>query len=300
MQEQIDFPLHTAVKVKWRKMPFFTYPWHFHREIEILYIMEGSGNSFVADHIEAFGPGDLTMMGSNLPHFWRSDPKYHTNSAFGKMHYIVIQFPGDLFNDSLFQYPEFHILQELFLRSSQGIRFFKPFARKVHNQIIRMAKSSGFERIVRLLQLLHELAQTDQYRLLAGELYQKNQEHLADVRLTKVLHYLTTNYQRRIDLETVSEIAHLHPSAFCRYFREKTGKTLSAYLNDMRISYACKLILEGQLNVSQICFECGFNNISNFNRAFKKYTGLTPTDYFRHFHTPGTKRTNHLSVKHFS
>lgn len=284
MQEHIDFPLRTAVKVKWRKMPHFTYPWHFHNEYEILYVIEGTGTSFVADNVEQFESGDLAMLGSNLPHFWRSDEKYHMPESQEKINYIVIQFPGDLIRESFFEYPEFHVIQELFQRSSRGIRFLPSFAAKVGKVVLKIVQSSGFDRVILLLKLLHELAKTNQYRLLAGELYQQQNHDFTDDRLTKVLHFLTTQYQQKIELEKVAEIAHLHPSAFCRYFKEKTGKSLSEYVTDLRISYACKLIIEGKLSVSQVCFESGFNNLSNFNRTFKRQTNMTPTKYFHRFH----------------
>ncbi|MFW5756830.1 MAG: helix-turn-helix domain-containing protein, partial [Tangfeifania sp.] len=96
--------------------------------------------------------------------------------------------------------------------------------------------------------------------------------------------FLATGYQQKIELEKVAGIAHLHPSAFCRFFKEKTGKSLSKYVTDLRISYACKLIIEGKLSVTQVCFESGFNNLSNFNRTFKRQTKMTPTDYYHRFH----------------
>ncbi|WP_372932811.1 AraC family transcriptional regulator [Mariniphaga sediminis] len=284
MQEHIDFPLRSVVKVKWQKKPHFTYPWHFHSEYEILYVIEGAGTSFVADNIEQFGPGDLAMLGSNLPHFWRSDEKYYVEDSAGNINYIVIQFSEDLFRGPLFQYPEFHIIQELIERSSRGIRFSPPFSKEAGKQIIKIAQSSGFDRVILLLQLLHELAKTEQFKMLAGELYHFQKHDFTDDRLTRVLHFLATRYQQKIELEQVAEIAHLHPSAFCRFFKEKTGKSLSEYVCDLRISYACKLIVEGKLSISQICFESGFNNLSNFNRTFKRHTQMTPTEYFGHFH----------------
>lgn len=284
MQEYIDFPLRTAVKVKWRKMPHFTYPWHFHSAYEILYVIEGTGTSFVADNIEQFASGDLAMLGSNLPHFWRSDEKYHLPDSKEEINYIVIQFPGNLFREPIFEYPEFHVIQKLFERSSRGIRFLPAFSEKMGKQVLKVAQSSGFERVILLLKLLHELAKTEKYRLLAGELYHQQNHDFTDDRLTKVLHFLATSYQQKIELEQVAEIAHLHPSAFCRFFKEKTGKSFSEYVTDLRISYACRLILDNRLSVSQICFECGFNNISNFNRSFKKHTRYTPTEYYTEFH----------------
>ncbi|MCD6355361.1 MAG: helix-turn-helix domain-containing protein [Prolixibacteraceae bacterium] len=284
MHEQVDFPGRTAIKVKQREMPYFTYPWHFHNECELLYIIDGFGTSFVADSIEAFHSGDLVLLGANLPHFWKSDESFLNNKSSKKVKYIVIQFPSDFFKEQISNYPEFHLLGELMERASRGIRFSPDFAKNVSKKIMQIAAVQGFQRILYLLELLQKLATTNQYRLLAGELYQHQEHDFTSDRLTRIMHYLTTSYQRKIELEKVSEIAHLHPSAFCRFFKEKTGKSLSNFVNDMRISYACRLIIEGELSVSQICFESGFNNLSNFNRAFKNHTGFTPTGYFMEFH----------------
>jgi AraC-like DNA-binding protein/mannose-6-phosphate isomerase-like protein (cupin superfamily) len=284
MHEHIDFPGRSAVKVKLREMPHFTYPWHFHPEFEILYVIEGSGTSFVADSIETFQSGDLALMGSNLPHFWRSDENYLKIERKLKIKYIVIQFPNDLLKDEIENYPEYHLIGELLKRASQGIRFSIEFSRKISSKIIKISKIGGFERIILLQELLQVMAKSKDYRLLAGEFYQKGNNNFTNFRLTKVMQFLNTNYQKKIELEKIAGIANLHPAAFCRFFKEKTGKSLSEYVNDMRIGYACRLIIDGKLSVSQISYESGFNNLSNFNRTFKKHTGFTPTNYFQEFH----------------
>jgi AraC-like DNA-binding protein/mannose-6-phosphate isomerase-like protein (cupin superfamily) len=284
MHEHIDFPGRSAVKVKLREMPHFTYPWHFHPEYEILYVIDGSGTSFVADSIEEFQSGDLALIGSTLPHFWRSDEKYLNSEGKLKVKYIVIQFPTGFLKDEIANYPEYHLIGDLLERASRGIRFSADFARGIEKKIVRLSKSNGFERIIHLQELLQALAKTQDYKLLAGELYQHENLTFTNFRLTKVLQFLNTNYQRKIELETVADIANLHPAAFCRFFKEKTGKSLSEYLNDMRIGYACRLIIEGKLSVSQISYESGFNNLSNFNRTFKRHAKMTPTEYFQRFH----------------
>jgi AraC-like DNA-binding protein/mannose-6-phosphate isomerase-like protein (cupin superfamily) len=284
MHEHIDFPGRSAVKVKLREMPHFTYPWHFHPEYEILYVIDGSGTSFVADSIEEFQSGDLALIGSTLPHFWRSDEKYLNSEGKLKVKYIVIQFPTGFLKDEIANYPEYHLIGDLLERASRGIRFSADFVRGIEKKIIRLSKSSGFERIIHLQELLQALAKTQDYKLLAGELYQHENLTFTNFRLTKVLQFLNTNYQRKIELETVADIANLHPAAFCRFFKEKTGKSLSEYVNDMRIGYACRLIIDGKLSVSQISYESGFNNLSNFNRTFKGHTKMTPTEYFQRFH----------------
>jgi len=284
MHEQIDFPGRSAVKIKMREMPHFTYPWHFHSEYELLYVIDGSGTSFVADSIEEFQSGDLALIGSTLPHFWRSDEKYLNSSGQLKVKYIVIQFPPDFLKDEIANYPEYHLIGDLLERASKGIRFSADFARGTEKKIMQLAKSNGFERIIHLQELLQTLAKTNKYKLLAGELYQHEKHSFTNFRLTKVIQFLTTNYQRKIELENVAEIANLHPAAFCRFFKEKTGKSLSEYVNDMRIGYACRLVIEGKMSVSQISYESGFNNLSNFNRTFKRHTKFTPTEYYRKFH----------------
>ncbi|MEN8115514.1 MAG: AraC family transcriptional regulator [Bacteroidota bacterium] len=284
MHEHIDFPGRSAVKVKVREMPHFTYPWHFHSEYEILYIISGFGTSFVADNIQEFTSGDLVLLGSNLPHFWKSDESIHSEENGEKVKYIVIQFANDFFKEVINEYPEFHLIKDMLELSSRGIRFSKSFSKKVSSKILKLIKTKGFERTLLLLELLQFLAKSTEYKLLAGELYQIENHDFTSDRLTKVMHYLNTSYLKKIELNKVADVANLHPSAFCRFFKEKSGKSLSEFINDMRISYACRLILEDKMSISQICFESGFNNLSNFNRTFKKHTGFTPTNYFHEFH----------------
>lgn len=283
MHEHIDFPGLSTVKIKLREMPHFTYPWHFHPEFEILYVIDGSGTRFVADNIEEFQSDDLTLIGSALPHFWRSDEKYLNSGGKLKVKYIVIQFSNDFLKDEIANYPEYNLIGDLLKRASRGVHFSTDFTRKITNKIIKVSKSNGFERIILLQELLQALAKTKEYKLLAGELYQHENQNFTNYRLTKVMLYLNTNYQRKIELETVAEIANLHPAAFCRFFKEKSGKSLSEFVNDLRIGYACRLIIEGKMSVSQISYESGFNNLSNFNRTFKKHIGFTPTNYFHEF-----------------
>lgn len=279
MHEHIDFPGRSAIKVKRREETAFTYPWHFHNEYELLYVIEGTGTSFVADSIQQFESGDLVLMGSNLPHFWKNDEDVNRK----KVKYIVIQFPNDFLYDQISKYPEFYLIGNLLETSSRGIRFQPQVVKQVSKSIMKIAKTKGIERIILLLKVLQDLAKAKHYEILAGEYYQLNNFKMDGDRLTRVMHFVNTNYQHNIKLEKVAEMAHLHPSAFCRFFKEKTGKSLLEYVNDMRISYACKLIIEHKQTISQVCFEAGFNNLSNFNRIFKKQTGYTPTEYYRQF-----------------
>ncbi|MDX1283746.1 MAG: AraC family ligand binding domain-containing protein, partial [Draconibacterium sp.] len=187
MHEQIDFPGRSSVKVKFREMPHFTYPWHFHPEYEILYVIDGFGTSFVADNIEDFTSNDLVILGSNLPHFWKSDESFYSKESGEVVKYIVIQFSNEFFREAISEYTEFHLIKELLERSSRGVRFTKAFSKKAKSKLLKIASSKGFERTILLLEFLQFLAKSNDYKLLAGELYQVENHDFTSDRLTKVM-----------------------------------------------------------------------------------------------------------------
>lgn len=283
MHEQIDFPGRSVIKARMEEKQCFTYPWHFHSEYEIVYVLDGYGTRFVADSIEEFNSDDFVLMASNLPHFWKTDVSYLEVENHKKVKYIVLQFPNEFFKEAISDYPEFYRIKELLKRSARGVAFSKEFAEKARKKVLKVVRSDGFERLSMMLQLLEFMAKSKDYRLLAGQYYQLENHNFNSDRLTKVMHYLNTHYLRKVELNEVAAVANMHPSAFCRYFKESSGKSLSEFINDIRIGYACRLLLEGKKTVSQICFESGFNNLSNFNRTFKKNTGYTPTSYFQEY-----------------
>lgn len=284
MHEHIDFPGRSTIKVKWRDTPYFTYPWHSHSEFELTYVIKSYGTRYVGDNIEKFGPGDLVLIGCNMPHFWKSDEDFYKGRPELSVNAIIIQFHSDFFINALNNYPEFFHIKKLLSLSTRGIRFLEPVVKKMDKMLRRMLEVSGFERIILMLQILNELASTDSYDVLGSEAFPLEMNGYSNDRLDKVINFLNFHYREKITLEKVSDLAGYHPSAFCRFFKEKSGKSLSEYLNDMRIGYACKLLIEGNLTVSQICFECGFNNLSNFNRTFRRLTKFTPTEYQQQFH----------------
>ncbi len=279
MHEQIDFPGQSTIRLKWGEIPFLTYPWHYHSEYEILYLIESTGTRFVADHIEPFGPGDLVMVAGDLPHYWRNDEEYYLPGTGLKAKRFVIQFPGDFMQPVINTYPEFLTIKNLLLRSEKGIRFLPPQNDEIGQMLLELRDFSGFRQIMRFLEILHYMAQNTNYKLLASDAYQPGRHEIFDNRLEKVIRFLTHNYQTQVRLEEVAQIAGMHPTAFCRYFKDKTGKQVSTYLNELRIGFACRLLINGAMQVSQICYETGFNNLSNFNRTFRKITGMTPTQY---------------------
>ncbi len=280
MREQVTFPPRTMLKVKWDDFPHFTYPWHFHSEFEIVYIVKSTGKRYVADSIEPFGDGDITLLGSNLPHLWKSEG---ADGADNRVNAIVIQFHKDFFREEINTYPEFHRINELLKKASRGINFTKPESDKIGRLLKRILNLSGLERMLHFIRLMDMMARTENYKLLASKGYHLEEHNELNNRLDKIMHFINTNYQRKITQEEVASRIGMTSAAFCRYFKEKTGKGFIYFINEMRIGYACKLLIENHLSISQICFECGFNNLSNFNRMFKRQTGSTPGEYQQQF-----------------
>jgi AraC-like DNA-binding protein len=282
MHEQVSFAPRTMLKVKWDDFPHFTFPWHFHSEFEIVYVMKSSGKRFVADSVEPYQEGDITLMGSNLPHFWKNDIQDNGENA-SRVNAIVVQFHKDFFREEINSYPEFHRINELLKRAGRGIHFSKTSGEKIGKMLKRLLKLNGLERMLYFIKLMDAMARVENYRVLASKAYQVEDHKELNNRLDKVMHFITTNYQRKITQEEIASKIGMTTTAFCRYFKEKTGKGFIFFVNEMRIGYACKLLIENHLSISQICFECGFNNISNFNRMFKRQTGHTPGEYQQQF-----------------
>lgn len=282
MHEQVSFAPRTMLKVKWDDFPHFTYPWHFHSEFEIVYILKSSGKRFVADSVESFHEGDITLMGSNLPHFWKSEIQDDDENS-NRVNAIVVQFHKDFFRDEINAYPEFHRISELLKRAARGIHFSKNSGEQIGKMLKRLLKVNGLDRMLYFIKLLDTLARIENYRVLASKAYLLEDHKELNNRLDKIMHFINTNYQRKITQEEVATKIGMTTAAFCRYFKEKTGKGFIFFVNEMRIGYACKLLIENHLSISQICFECGFNNISNFNRMFKRQTGCTPGEYQQQF-----------------
>lgn len=282
MHEQVSFAPRTMLKVKWDDFPQFTYPWHFHSEYEIVFILKSSGRRFVADSIESFHEGDITLIGSQLPHFWKNSQEDGA-LAGERVNAIVVQFHKDFLREEITSYPEFHAIQELLKRSAGGVHFLHPANEKIGKMLKKLLRLNGLDRILHFIRILNTMAHTENYRILASKNYQLEAHHELSRRLDKIIHFITTNYQRKISQQEVADRIGMNSASFSRYFKEKTGKNFIYFVNEMRISYACKLLVENALSISQICFECGFGNISNFNRMFLRQIGYTPGDYRQQF-----------------
>ncbi len=276
--EKIDFKPHTSLVARWNKFKNMSYPLHRHDEYELIYICRSYGTRYVGDSVEPFSAGDLVLVGSNLPHCWQNDEIFLKNHPSHQAKAVIVQFDKAFFSEA-FKYPEFNSINNMLKSSDQGIHFGKEIVSQYSETIIHLTKLSGFERLVMFFQLLHNLSLSTDTRLLASNSFNKTDARYEFNKISTILQYISDHYQQALTLDNISQRFHMSPSAFCNYFKRKTGKTLTAYLNEYRTAKACKLLTNNDKNISEIAFECGFNNISYFNRIFRKIMGNNPTVY---------------------
>ncbi len=258
-------------------VPHLYNQWHYHKEIELLYVVKSNGTRFVGESIQPFFEGDMVLIGSNVPHFWQNEEKYFQGKEELRGEVILVQFL-DTFAGEAFQLPEMIHIPKLLEKALHGIQFIGETRNLATQHLWSLVADNGENKIIQLLALLDLLAKSSEYRLLSDFAYQP-QENQHSERIRKVCDYLLTHYKNPISLDEVAGIANMTEKAFCRFFKKSTQKTLLQFVSELRISHACKLLLYKEYPISDICFESGFNNLSNFNRVFKDLTGQTPREY---------------------
>ena len=257
-------------------------PWHYHPEIEITHIHRGKGTRYIGTSIGRFNPGEVTLIGPNIPHLWINDKEYYVKSSNLEHEDWVIQFRDNLWGDKFLELPEMLKIKKMILRSQRGIVFKvgELEITKFLNIFDKMIKSPPFQRIPLLIEILGIMADNPNWEYLNSKTYIESDIKDSE-RMQKIFNYVTDNYKSKISLKAVSELISLSPSGFCRYFKRINGKPFFDYVNNVRIEHACKLLLEDDILVTSVCYQSGYNNFSNFSRHFKKITGYSPLKYRR-------------------
>lgn len=282
MNEQLLISEDNPIKARYYDYDRFFYPWHFHSQYELIFVRESYGCCFVGDHIEDYKAGDLFLFGTNLPHYMRSDDVYATPETPGRVQGTIIQFEENFMDYSFSRYPQFMQIHAMLERSERGLKFSGLQGTPAGQILENFPKEEGFRQITGLLELLQHLALSPVQKVLASANYSEAFPVFGDKRIDKVLSYIQSNYTQKLSLGDIAAMAHMNPSAFCRYFKEQSGKTLLQYIMDVRIGYACRLLIVSKMTVSQIAIECGFDSLAHFNKMFKKLTKFTPTSYREH------------------
>lgn len=260
---------------------------HYHPEYQLTLINEGVGTFFIADHIERFKPGDIFLIGPNLPHVFRSDNEYYKKDTSLISDYVAAYFTFNSFGTAFFSLPENASIRSLLLEAERGMKLSGDTAERIKKDVISLGRSSGVRKITSLLLTLEEIAVSPRQDKisLSSVGYLGSVKNDDNERMNQVFDYLMKHFTEDINLEKVSEVACMTQTAFCRFFKKRTRKSLIEFITEARIGYACKLLLEEKYNVSEIALKSGFNNISNFNRQFKFITKTTPSGYLRLFST---------------
>lgn len=252
--------------------PYFETPWHYHEEYEMVLIIKGRGKRFVGNHISDFEEGHLDFLGKNLPHWYR---KEETTSEGGS---LVIHFREDFLGNDFGHIPEMQKIRLLFEKSRMGIHFLGPARQIISDKMNELLDLQGMQRLLCLLSILTILADSTQYELLSSPDVNHHNSKDSD-RLNKIFNYVMDHFKEEICIEEIADIASMSYSGFCRYFKNRTKKNFSHFVNEIRIGYACKRLIESDISVSSVCYESGFNNMANFNKQFKSIVKSTPYQF---------------------
>jgi len=247
--------------------------WHFHPELELVYVNKAKGKRHIGSHLSYFNNSQLILIGANLPHSGFTD-RFTTNGSE-----TIIQFKKDFLGDNFFDIPEAVKANKLFHKAKKGILFGKTTKELVGPKIEKLNSFQGMARIINFLDILKDLANAPDYTILNVDGFAFEVEPQDNNKIDIVFAHVSTQFKRPIPLDEIADKVSMTVPAFCRYFKKVTGKTFTQFVNEFRIVHATKLLAENPTSITDICFESGFNNFSHFNKLFKKFTGKSPLKY---------------------
>ena len=255
----------------------FLFPLHRHRDYELNFIENGRGvRRVVGDSVEEIGDYELTLVaGESLVHAWEQG-----SCTYSDVREITIQFAPELFSPELLGKNQFSSIRKMLARAEHGLTFSLKTIMKVYSMLdILASQTERFEQFLCFLKILNELSLAEDSRVLASSAFAKVEGDVESRRINKVKQYISEHYNEEVRLDDLSSIAGMSTSAFCRFFQTHTGRTVMDYLIDIRLGNAARLLVDTTAPISEICWQCGFNNLSNFNRIFKAKRGYTPRDF---------------------
>ena len=247
--------------------------WHYHREVEMIFVENGSGKIHIGNHLSYFNHGTLVLIGSNLPHLGFMERL--TNNELE----IVVQFRQEFLGREFFNIPEMQSIKSLLERAKGGILFGEKIRDEIAGAIKSLPSQDKLDKLLNCVKILDHLANTNDYEILNANgpvIIANNQDN---DRLDVIYAFIRNNFQDEIKLEAVANLVNMTVPSFCRYFKKSVFKTFTEYVNEVRIVHATKLLSESNKSLTEICYDCGYNNQSHFIRQFKKITGLSPSEY---------------------
>lgn len=261
---------------------YFDKPWHFHNEYELVLIKKGTGTKFIGDHVSYFQDGDLSLIGSDIPHLYRNDEKYYNDPGTETVSSIFIHFTKDFLGEGFFDIPEMISVKRLLDKSSLALEIHGDTKREIISMLFKMQYEEPVERLLGLLQILVSLSQSTDIKPLLSVGFSINNSGDTE-KINKVFEFILKNYTEKLYVEQIASQLNMSTASFSRYFKHHTRKTFSGYVTEIRIGQACRMLMENNNSISEICYSCGFENLSNFYRHFKKIVGIIPKEYRSRF-----------------
>jgi len=265
------------------QVPHINNKWHYHTELELIYFKKGFGTQFVGDSIENFEEGEVVLLGSNLPHYWRFDNSYFQNPESQAADVRVVHFNEDFWGKTFLNLPENTNLRILFEKARLGLKISGPTKLALAEILNNIQECDGSKRLSLLLTMLNLLAESEHCSQISSKGFNLNFAEEENVRMNAVYNFAINNFKRKIALNEVADIAGLSSNSFCRYFKSRTGKTFTSFLIELRINHACKYLIENKMSVKQVCFESGFYNFASFHKNFKEITKKSPLIFQKEF-----------------
>ena len=248
--------------------------WHFHPELQLCHVSEGRGQRLIGHRLCDIEPGEVILLGSNLPHVWRYD-----KTEGGIVGATVVHFDADVLGNDWLSRPELRDVRLLLSRASQGLQAIGDLRPQLIERIAQLADSSGLSRMIGLLELLQLMSESREMRTICGTGYQPVAAQLDVERLRRACDFITENAHQALSRDTVADVVHMSGSGFSRFFKSRTGMTFQEFVSDVRISRACELLASTSFSITEIALECGFSDMTTFNRTFKKFRAATPSRY---------------------
>ncbi|WP_400073793.1 AraC family transcriptional regulator [Zobellia russellii] len=272
-----------SFSVSHNQYPNFLRVWHYHPEIELVVILKSSGTRFIGDSIEKFQEGEVVLIGKNVPHMWLNDEIYFQPESTLEAEAFAIHFTRDFLGKGFFEIPEMKQVSNLLMRADRGVKFMD-LSRELVKRITNLIEYDSTTRVFKTIEILSDLSKHESYQLLSSTSFVTAFQKADNLRMDKIYAYVFENFNDGISASDVAKMTGMNKSAFSRFFKKVHKKPFTRYLNEIKVGYASRLLLENKESITSIAYLSGFNNISNFNRQFKVIHGMAPSAYLK-YHT---------------
>ena len=280
---KVSREIRHSFSVRQDLVPYINNRWHYHQEVELIHFKKGEGTQFVGDSIRNFKSGDVVLVGAGLPHYWRFNDSYFSENERATVDIRVSHFCENFWGEQFLQLPENIKIKNVLEKAKRGLQITGKTRIVVAEFLDVLLHTEGPHRIMLLTQALNAIAECEEAEPLSSIGFKHELPDAEHDRINAIYDFSLKNFKRPIQLDEIASVANISPNSFCRYFKSKTSKTFSQFLIEVRVGYACKLLIENKMSIKQLCFESGFNNFTSFHKYFKLITGKSPLNYQKEF-----------------